>query len=73
MMLFGGYAVEISMEIIIDFHNEILHRRQIMVAYVEPDGVSTSVAVVVTNSDFDIATVVYICYNSIAIFMLKKG
>ena len=71
MMLFGGYAVEISMEIIIDFHNEILHRRQIMVAYVEPDGVSTSVAVVVTNSDFDIATGVDVYDNSFVVLRRK--
>lgn len=72
MMLLSGYAVEISMEIIIDFHNEILHWRYIVVLYMEPDGVSTSVSIVVTNSDFDVAAVIYFSSDNITICRIKK-
>ena len=71
MMLFGGYAVEISVEIIIDFHDEVFHRRHIGISYVEPDGVSSS-AVVVTNSDFDVAAVIYFSSDNITICRIKK-
>ena len=60
------------MEIIIDFHNEILHWRNLSINYIEPDGVSTSVAIVVTHSDFDVATVIYFSSDNITIFRIKK-
>ena len=71
-MFWSSYSVEISMEIIIDFHNEILHWRNLSINYIEPDGVSTSVAIVVTHSDFDVATVIYFSSDNITIFRIKK-